>query len=184
MSRKPPPPATDDAELWSKVAESVTPLRHRGRRPKSIELPKPESVSKPRRIKAAAAPAIPSPTPPPLPTPGPIAEAKPAFDRRTARRLKRGDVAVEARIDLHGSTQAEAHRRLERFLHEAHEDGLRLVLVITGKGFRDGEPGVLRSSVPRWLGESPNRHRILGYTAAALKDGGEGALYVRLRRRA
>lgn len=183
MSRKPTPPATDDAELWSKVAEGVTPLRRRGRRPKTVELPKPATAPTPRRVKAAA-PVIPTPGPPPLPTPGPIAEAKPAFDRRTARRLKRGDVAVEARIDLHGSTQAEAHRRLERFLHAAHEDGLRLVLVITGKGFRDGEPGVLRSSVPRWLGESPNRHRVLGYTAASPKDGGEGALYVRLRRRA
>ena len=178
MSRK-----HDDSDLWNRLAETVTPLRHRGRRPKTVELPKTAAVPKTSRIKTAAPPVIPMPAPPPLPAPGPVAD-KPSFDRRTARKLRRGDVAIEARIDLHGSTQAEAHRRLERFLHDAHSAGLRLVLVITGKGFRDGEPGVLRASVPRWLGEAPNRHRVLGFTNAAPKDGGDGALYVRLRRRA
>jgi DNA-nicking Smr family endonuclease len=179
MSRKP-----DDLDLWNRLAETVTPIRHRGRRPKNVVLPKTSAAApKPSRIKTPAAPALPMPVPPPLATPGPTA-TKPTVDRRTARKLKRGDVSIDARIDLHGSTQAEAHRRLERFLHDAHASGLRLVLVITGKGFRDGEPGVLRASVPRWLGEAPNRHRVLGFTNAAPKDGGDGALYVRLRRRA
>ncbi len=107
----------------------------------------------------------------------------PGLDRRTAQRLKRGQLEPEARLDLHGMTQARAHGALQGFLARSQQGGLRCVLVITGKGFRmTGQPGILRASVPRWLDESPNRSRLLGFSPAQPKDGGEGALYIMLRR--
>ena len=105
-------------------------------------------------------------------------------DKRTATRLKRGKMAIDGRIDLHGLTQEEAYRALTSFLAGAQESGRRCVLVITGKGLRpDGRIGVIRASVPRWLNQPPNRQRILEVTPAAPRDGGEGALYVLLRRK-
>lgn len=175
----------DDAALWREVAAGVTPLKRR--RP-PVETPPPPALPK-KPKKAAAAP--PPPPPPPLPPALPPAPAAAPFDRRTVRRLKRGGLAIEARLDLHGDTQSAAHRRLERFIAESQAAGLRLVLVITGKGQggkqaaeRPGEQGVLRQAVPRWLEEAPNRRRVLNVTAAAPVHGGEGALYVRLRRKA
>ena len=108
----------------------------------------------------------------------------PGLDKRTQMRLKRGQLSVEARIDLHGMTQAEAHHALERFLGSAQDAGRRTVLVITGKGFKPGGGiGVLKQTVPKWLNEQPNRDRIRGFSHAAPRDGGEGALYVMLKRK-
>ena len=108
----------------------------------------------------------------------------PGLDRRTKTRLRRGQVSIEARIDLHGLTQPEAHAQLLRFLESAFEKGVRSVLVITGKGLRaNGKIGVLRSSVPRWLNQKPARDWIRAFDHAANRDGGDGALYVLLRRR-
>jgi len=108
----------------------------------------------------------------------------PGVDRRSAERLRRGERRIDARLDLHGMTQDEAHRALDAFLARAEQAGWRCVLVITGKG-RPGTSaaGVLRTAVPRWLNEAPNRARLLAFTAAQPKDGGAGALYVLLRRR-
>ena len=93
-------------------------------------------------------------------------------------------MAIEARLDLHGMTQSQAHDRVFRFLEAARNNGLRTVLVITGKGLRrDGQIGVLRSAVPRWLNEPPLRDWIMAFDHAAPRDGGEGALYILLRRR-
>jgi DNA-nicking Smr family endonuclease len=110
-----------------------------------------------------------------------LAAANPGLDRRSAERLRRGQLRVEARLDLHGMTQDEAHRALDGFLARAQDQGKRCVLVITGKG--GGERGgVLRAAVPRWLGEAPNRGRVLATAPAQPKDGGAGALYLLLRR--
>ena len=90
---------------------------------------------------------------------------------------------IEGRIDLHGLTQAEAYRALAAFFAGCREAGRRCVLVITGKGLgADGSVGVLRSAVPRWLNEAANRVHVLAYAYATPRDGGEGALYVLLRR--
>lgn len=89
----------------------------------------------------------------------------------------------EARIDLHLMTQEAAHRALTEFLAASQAAHRRSVLVITGKGFRDGSVGVLKANVPRWLNEAPTRGLVLAFTHAAQADGGEGALYVLLRRR-
>jgi len=116
---------------------------------------------------------------PTLPTLDP---AKPVnTDRRTWQRLKRGQVTIESRLDLHGRTQTEAHDALERFLKTSSMRGLRCVLIVTGKGF-DGQ-GVLRQMVPRWLAEESNRNSVITYCPAHPRHGGDGALYVLIRRR-
>jgi DNA-nicking Smr family endonuclease len=141
-------------------------------------------------------------TPEPAPAPGPPvrgAERRPAaaprprqgpaldperpvdLDRRTWLRLKRGQVALEASLDLHGQTQAEAHRRLGRFLADAQAAGRRCVVVVTGKGLESG--GTLRHMVPRWLNEPENRECVIAYCPAQPRHGGSGALYVLVRRR-
>lgn len=97
-----------------------------------------------------------------------------------ARRIARGRTAIEGRIDLHGMTREEAHVRLHDFLSISRAIGRRTVLVITGKGF-SGE-GVLRREVPQWLATPLFRDMIAGLEPAAPHHGGEGALYVRLRR--
>ena len=114
------------------------------------------------------------------------------LDKRTAQRLKRGKLAIEARLDLHGHTQLQAHRALDAFLTAALASGKRCVLVVTGKGSalrreESASPwtvssGVLREAVPRWLEEPANRARVIAYHPAQPRDGGGGALYVLLRR--
>lgn len=110
-------------------------------------------------------------------------DGAPSLDRHQQRRLARGRTAIERRVDLHGLTEAAAHRRLLEFLHGARADGLRSVLVITGKGAsKRGGEGALKRAVPRWLATPPFSPLISGIAPAARHDGGEGALYVRLRR--
>ena len=96
-------------------------------------------------------------------------------------RVAKGKHAIDARLDLHGFTQHEAHSILLRFLRSAHDRDARLVLVITGKG-RGGEIGVLRRQVPQWLGLPEFRSIVVGFEDAAIAHGGEGALYIRVRR--
>jgi DNA-nicking Smr family endonuclease len=103
------------------------------------------------------------------------------LDRRTWLRLKRGQVSIEQRLDLHGRTQDEAHRALGGFIAAAQAAGCRCVLVVTGKGLESG--GTLRHMVPRWLNEGANRERIVAFSPAQARHGGAGALYILLRRR-
>jgi DNA-nicking Smr family endonuclease len=105
------------------------------------------------------------------------------IDKRTLARLRRGLIAPEVRLDLHNLRQDEAHRQLSGVLATSQAAGRRCVLVITGKGYGlDGSVGVLKGMVPRWLAEAPNRARVLAFCHAARAHGGEGALYVLLRR--
>jgi DNA-nicking Smr family endonuclease len=110
------------------------------------------------------------------------------LERRTRQRLARGQQAIDGAIDLHGLRQAEAHRALLAFLHQAHHAGWQIVIVITGKGGGgpgpDGEVerGVLRRMVPHWLADPGLRRIVLGFEEAARGHGGQGALYVRIRR--
>lgn len=132
------------------------------------------------------------PSPAPKSRPPPLAE----FDQRKAKKLAAGREAIDARIDLHGMRQSEAHAALRSFLLSCHADGRRNVLVITGKGgpgreeetslssFMDSrERGVLRRNVPQWLGEPELRAIVVSYQSAAQPHGGGGALYVHLRAR-
>ena len=102
--------------------------------------------------------------------------------RRLKQRIGRGKEAIDGRLDLHGLTQSQAHAALLRFLRSASERDARLVLVITGKGAREGERGVLKRVVPQWLGLPEFRMLVIGYEDAHVAHGGEGALYIRIRR--
>lgn len=113
------------------------------------------------------------------------------FNQRDARNISSGKQTIDAAIDLHGLTQRQAETALKTFLKRAHLDEKRTVLVITGKGqkrdhhersFELGapEPGIIRRSVPNWLDDMPDI--VISYTTSHSKHGGEGALYVRLRR--
>jgi DNA-nicking Smr family endonuclease len=154
-----------DIGLWRQAMRDVAPL--------------------PGRPAAMPAPALPLPAP--AEAPPPVARATPdpgaGIDRATAEKLKRGRHPIAARLDLHGLTQAEAHRALSRFVAEARDAGQRCILVITGRGLTPSGPGVLKSAVPRWLAEPELRRHILMTAPAQPKDGGAGALYVLLRRR-
>ena len=105
------------------------------------------------------------------------------LERPVKRKIARGRLALEARIDLHGMIQSEAHGFLLGFLIRAHERGLRHVLVITGKGTSLGSDGALKRAVPLWFSLPEFRPLISSYEPAARNHGGEGALYVRLARR-
>ncbi len=106
------------------------------------------------------------------------------LDRASQRKMRRGQVSLEGRLDLHGLTQTEAHRSLHGFLERAYVTGKKTVLVITGKGLtRNGDIGVLRKAVPKWLNEPPMKTWIRGFDYAAPSDGGEGALYILIRRK-
>jgi DNA-nicking Smr family endonuclease len=104
------------------------------------------------------------------------------LEKPVKRKLSRGHLALEARIDLHGLIQSEAHSILLDFLIRAHERGLRHVLVITGKGSSLGSEGALKRAVPLWFSKAEFRYLISSYEAAARQHGGDGALYVRLSR--
>ncbi len=175
----------DDAALWQQIAGTVKPLKQRpGTAPlvQPVESVEPEIKAGPkdppgRSVKPS--PPVPTPVPPaPL-----ISGAMPGIDKRTAQRLRRGQLKIDGRIDLHGMTRAEAYRNLTDFLVFSASAGRRCVLVITGKGTREGaEPGVLRSEFPRWLNEAALRPMVLSFTQAQPKDGGGGAFYVYLRK--
>ena len=182
----------EDAALWRRLAATVVPLPGRRLLPADEEggPSEPLSAAPKMRRRAHPSPAVPL-APPPRP---PVAELPEivhgdvaGVDKRTAQRMRRGQLAIEARLDLHGLTEEDAHRALASFLFGAQESGRRCVLIVTGKGARMGadgpaRTGVLRRNVPRWLNQPPNRARILAFSHAQPKDGGEGALYVLLRR--
>ena len=192
MSHKP-----KDMELWHQVARSAKPLRGRDRHAVYSPLkqddgndiggpaPRRKTASAPRR--AAGESALPAAAP----KAGTAKHRQPCLahgqvagvDRRTAERMKRGRMQVEARLDLHGLTQAEAHRALDAFVAASYDIGRRCVLIITGKGQGKQEGGVLRGRVPQWLNQAPNRGRVLAFDYAQQRDGGTGALYVMLRRK-
>jgi len=104
------------------------------------------------------------------------------LDRRTATRLRRGQLVIDSSLDLHGLTQREAHATLVNTLTAAQARGERCVLVITGKGSRSEGGGILKTRVPQWLSEPAIRHLILGKETARPQHGGTGALYVLLRK--
>jgi DNA-nicking Smr family endonuclease len=176
----------DEAELWAQVVEAAVPLRPAGVPPDA----------------PSASPAAVLPPAPPILAPlvrhppargGVTVDLKPSvadrlaqqrfdMDRKKFGRLKRGKLVPEARLDLHGLTQAEAHSDLTGFILMSHQMGRRLVLVITGKGRSEGQAGILRQQVPHWLSLPPLRALVLQIAEAHVSHGGGGAIYVYLRR--
>lgn len=170
----------EERELWEIVAKQIKPLRkHRVAKAHAASPAGPSPVAQASRpsppvkpVAAAPAPRVAKPAVPPLAPLG----------KRERTKLSRGRSEIEARLDLHGMTQMRAHRALTGFLHRAHHDGLTFVLVITGKGRSGGESGVLRRQVPEWLSLPEFRAFVVGFETAHIGHGGEGALYVRIRR--
>ena len=164
----------EDRALWDATTQAVAPLRKRSQArpaPRSEPAEAPPSAGAARRAAPAALPPL-------------VAGGAPGVDRRTAEKQRRGRLAIEGRLDLHGLTQAEAHRALVRFVADCRSRGLRNLLVITGKGSgADAARGVLKAAVPRWLNESDLRPAILSFAWAQPRHGGGGALYLLLRRR-
>ncbi|MBK5956832.1 hypothetical protein CCR97_01165 [Rhodoplanes elegans] len=181
----------EEHRLWSGVIRSVRPL-HQARAsvaplPADAAAPATPEPRHATRAKLAAPPRAAKPAIPEAPKPPPLAP----IGRRDTRRLARGTTEIEARIDLHGMTQSQAHAALRGFLMRAQGQGCRHVLVITGKG-GDGEGsgqgfghgqgrGILRRQVPLWLQLPEFRACVAGFDAA-VGHGGAGALYVRIRR--
>jgi DNA-nicking Smr family endonuclease len=177
----------DDDALWEKVVEKAAPLKQ-GRNlaaPKPVKIPAPVAKTKPTQGLRQIGPA-----PKPAPKPAHVPRAAP-LDRQISRQLDKGKLEVEARLDLHGLRQRDAHAQLRRFLKTAQARGLRHVLVITGKGaeqaaaksfYEEDERGVLRNAVPHWLAEPEFAALVVSFSPAPRRLGGEGALYVRLRR--
>ena len=184
MRQKPPAniDLDEDQILWHRVTQRVTPLPGRQQR-----LPSPPMVSKlAKAVKPVAKTPKNMPTPSPLslptakiPSPVDLREGDRAgLDGRTQRRLFRGDVPIDRRLDLHGHTAVRAEVKLQTFIEDAAYSGCRCVLVITGKG-----AGVLKSHVPGWLKRAPLSGLVLALAQARPADGGSGAFYVLLRRR-
>lgn len=179
--------SNDDDDLWQFVSESVEPIQ----RGKLYVEPVPEREKpeeKPQKVeKTAQRSSVPS------------EQVKPALyndglDRRTAERLRKGQMPIDATLDLHGLNRSQAYAQLRQFLKTSQARGDRCVLVITGKGsggktsdqFWEGHgagaTGVLKKAVPEWLAEADLQPIVLKWALAQPKDGGHGALYVLLRR--
>jgi DNA-nicking Smr family endonuclease len=176
------PLTADEEQLWSLVARTVRPLRL-GKKPMTdtrrgtgvrhaatgaadvVGRPEPHVAISPHRAVR-------------MPMLSPIV-------RKEKHRLARGSTAVDARIDLHGMTQTQAYGALRRLLHRSQANGAKFVLVITGKGVPNAAPsgrGVLRRQVPMWLALPEFRRYVLGFDVADTGHGGDGALYVRVRK--
>jgi DNA-nicking Smr family endonuclease len=169
----------EEIALWTEVARGV-----KRRRGAALPTASSAAVGEPLRPPPAAAEAPPSRPAEQQPAP-PLAP----IERRLKRELARGRGAIDAALDLHGLTQAEAHQALRGFLRHSQARGARLVIVVTGKGGPLDAPGpwpqergVLRRLAPQWLSEPDLRTVVLGFQEAGRAHGGSGALYVRLRR--
>ncbi len=189
-NKKKGPLETGDEVLWDHVTASVKPLKgHLKNRTPEIESAAVQAAGGenkgPKKKTTPGTPLVHAQSPRSRPAlPELSLASQPGLDKSTAKKLKKGQQQIEARIDLHGMTQVEAHRALDSFIEGSFRAMRRCVLVITGKGWKaDGTVGIIRTAVPRWLNEQPNRSRVLAFTQATPKDGGEGALYVMLKRK-
>lgn len=186
----------EERELWSRVTRTTEALHPSG---KTID-PLPKSIARPDTKSEAKPPALPrfrigqfadSPsktTHSKAPDPAErLAESSLRMDHKIYKRMTQGRLRPEARLDLHGMTLAAAQPELVRFILSCHANGLRLVLVITGKGRGEHgplptRPGALRHQVPHWLHRMPLTGVVQQVTAAHYRHGGEGAYYVYLRK--
>jgi DNA-nicking Smr family endonuclease len=185
VSRRKRALSEEERELWHSVAKQTNPLRRKRVVKATIDQPAPPAPEAPAKP-TAAKPRVRSATttPPPIKSVA-LPPALATLGRRERSQLSRGKKDIDARLDLHGMTQTRAHTALQAFLHRCHHDGCTFVLVITGKGRTVGpesERGILRRQVPLWLGLPEFRGFVVGYEQAGIGHGGEGAIYVRIKR--
>jgi len=184
MTRRKRSLSDEERALWDAVTRAIAPLRRRkaAKTHETVEAEDTAAVPAPAKPARNAVKTPPPPAPAKRPAP-PLAP----LGRRMRQKLGRGSEPIDARIDLHGMTQADAHAALAHFLRREQHRGARVVLVITGKGARQGndphaERGVLKRQVPLWLESAELRPLIIGFESATIGHGGAGALYVRVRR--
>lgn len=189
MARKPPTGPDDDKRLWRLVASTVTPrapakpekMRSKARIRPSLKADTALPAEPPTRLVSIAPLRLrpedlaPAALKPPK---GPVGHIEPNRKLRIVKAREQ----IGARLDMHGLDQDQARATLEAFIRRAYEDGHRAVLVITGKG-RVGQ-GVLRQRTPEWLAGPAVREMVAGVSTADQRHGGEGALYVALKRKA
>ncbi len=204
------PDEGDDGErLWKKIADGVKPLRETKHKrhapppsaardgapaaPKRTGDTAPMPAAAPRPLPPMPPKRAPAPPGPPPLVPGQLA----GLDRRSGEKLRKGQMPVEAKLDLHGMTQEGAHASVVRFIEAQHAAGARCVLIVTGKGGRAADPfrhkggrftfsagrGILKEALPRWLNEPRLRPHIVAVQPASRAHGGEGAVYVLLKRK-
>lgn len=187
MSRNRRHLAPEEEALWDAVKRTAVPLHRPAAKPEPAKPPSPEAAAPPPPDISASSQ---HPVAPKAPAPKGLPSLQP-LDRREKKKLGRGTMGIDGKLDLHGFRQDEARARLLGFLAAAQARGDRIVLVITGKGRADGgfetlygaERGVLRRVVPLWLTLPEFRSLVLGFEEAHLAHGGLGALYIRIRRR-
>jgi DNA-nicking Smr family endonuclease len=164
-----------DRQLFASAMREAVPVKRRAKVvPPAEPLPEAKPAKPPPPSSAPPAPRAHKHAANPAP-------ANPGLDKRTEQRLRRGVLPIDRRLDLHGLTQAEAHTALDRFVRAAAAEGSRMLLIITGKG--SGGEATLRRLVPRWLSHGEHAARVLRATPARPQHGGDGALYVLLRRK-
>lgn len=181
----------EEYEIWATVARTAKALPGRDSFPTVPEVVKiPEQVIptaiKPFRIGGAKSVALPTQK-----SSLQFSDNSLRMDVKTFAKMSRGKLKPESRIDLHGMTLDQAHSALISYVFSCHNKGLRLILVITGKGKNSLDSfagfglnkGILRHQVPRWLAMPPLSSAVLQVTVAHVTHGGGGALYVYLRRR-
>lgn len=184
----------EERELWQTVARSTKPLPEALRREKKAPKPLVRPPREPEQMNLIKAFGIGTKPPAALDritAPQPVHPSAPSMDRKTFGKMRRGKLAPEARIDLHGMTLDQAHPALTRFILTSYARGFRLVLVITGKGQRDDphdpmprQRGILKRQVPMWLRMPPLNTAVLDVADAHIRHGGGGAYYVYLRKAA
>ncbi|MDE0781150.1 MAG: Smr/MutS family protein [Alphaproteobacteria bacterium] len=173
----------DDDDLFRRVLGDTKPIK-KGR---SV----PEHPAAKAGHKVVPKPGTPKPYKPVALKPKVAPPSKPAralatgdvtgMDRRNAERFRRGKLPIEGRLDLHGMHQDAAHHALTDFITSSAAVGKRNVLVITGRGSREGS-GVLRERLPQWLNQPPCHDLVVAFTGARPEHGRDGAFYVLLRR--
>lgn len=181
----------EEFELWQKVVKDAQPMSTKAheKQPLFVEPHKltPSSNNTQKRSKK----------PKPLPNIEPRFESRPQLrmrapapkmDARAYSKMKKGKLKPEAILDLHGLTVAQAHGATHNFINSSFGAGLRLVLIVTGKGARDTDHwmeqgrGVLRQQVPQWLRQAHLQKQVLQVEEAHIRHGGSGALYVYLKK--
>lgn len=197
----------EDRAIWQQVSATVEPFNNRPERPKRAAKPKninakthaspfknhkkPLSKNPPNQNPTTA------PSYTPMPASMPSFTPNPGVDKRMKRKLGRGLMEIDARLDLHGKTREQAHRILKSFILNAQSRGHRTILVITGKGDQSiarhtlhshdvvhtpERTGILMRHVPQWLNEPEFASMVVGFQPAHPKHGGGGAIYIRIRR--
>lgn len=190
MTRRRIPSEGDGMALFEAALKDVKPLKGRARKPATVATPSVPVA--PQQTSAVALEAARKAPPPARRKAAVLPELKPELrahpDRATAEKMRRGRMAVEATLDLHGMTLARAEPALNAFLARAQAQGLRMVLVVTGKGARVDRDsgrvaeGAIRREFPHWLNHQKNRGRIVAFRAAHARHGGGGAFYVLLKK--